>query len=134
MQYPALYILPKKGETAVGVVFPDIPDCYTSGENIDHAYRMAAEILQIRIDEMKAAGETVPAPRTPEQIKTGWKGWKEWTDGEEYAFVYVPYVPESKPRKYSLYLDSTLMARVDAVTDNRSAFFAKAAERMLGAS
>lgn len=134
MKYSALFILPKKGESSVGVVFPDIPDCYTSGEDIDHAYKMAMEILDIRLSEMKAAGKPLPKPSTIEQIKTKWKGWKEWTDGEDYAFIFVPYIPTGKPSKYTVYINSALMARIDEVTDNRSAFLSKAAEMLLSST
>lgn len=131
MKYSVLFVLPKEEGNSVGVVFPDIPDCYTSGENIDHAYKMAAEILRIRLDEMKAAGKPLPKPRNIDQIKKEWPEWKEWTDGEEVMFAYVSYIPTGKPSKYTIYLSSALMARIDEVTDNRSAFLSKAAEMLL---
>jgi hypothetical protein len=41
-------------------------------------------------------------------------------------------VPIHETRKYTISMDSSLMARIDAVTKNQSAFLAKAAEEFLG--
>ncbi|MBR1648249.1 MAG: type II toxin-antitoxin system HicB family antitoxin [Alphaproteobacteria bacterium] len=131
MKYLALFILPKEGKSSVGVVFPDIPDCYTSGENIDHAYKMAIEILNIRLDDIRRAGKPLPKPRNIGQIKDEWQDWNEWTDDEEYAFAFVSYVPTGKPSKYTVYMNDDLMSRIDEVTNNRSAFLSKAAEMLL---
>jgi hypothetical protein len=49
---------------------------------------------------------------------------------------YVAFIttdgPSHETRKYTISMDSSLMARIDGVTKNRSAFLAKAAAEFLG--
>lgn len=115
----------------VGVVFPDIPGCVSSGKNYEEAYRNAHEILAFFLEDLEAAGKKAPTPRTLEQIKSEWEDWTEWE--KKYSFVtgFVTYYPTCKPKKYTLYLDSALMARVDEVSKNRSAFFTEAIRSLL---
>ena len=45
--------------------------------------------------------------------------------------VVFPDLPVSKPCKYSIYMNRSLMKRIDAITNNLSAFLARAAEMAL---
>jgi hypothetical protein len=44
----------------------------------------------------------------------------------------IGFIPNHETRKYTISMDSSLMARIDGVTKNRSAFPAKVAEEYLG--
>lgn len=130
LKYIALFETDEKAE-GVGVVFPDFPECVSAGKNFDEALKNAHEILADIIEEKKVNGEKIPAPRTLEQIKSEWEDWQEWKDNYTFTVGYVYYIPEAKPKKYTIMLNSGLVARIDAVCRNRSAFLSKAAEMLL---
>lgn len=50
---------------AVGVWFPDLPGCFSAGDDLDHALRNAREALGLYIED----AETAPTPRTLEDLK-----------------------------------------------------------------
>lgn len=130
VKYIALYELGDK-ETDVGVVFPDLPGCISAGANYDEAVQMAHEALAVHIEALKKDGDPIPEPRTLEQIKAEWEDWKDWEREGNFVVGTVSLFPESKSRKYTLYLDASLMARIDEVAKNRSAFLSEAAKAAL---
>ena len=113
------------------VVFPDLPGCVSAGKDFEDAVQMAHEALSGHIECMKDAGLNIPEPRNLEQIKRNWPDWKDWKKSE-YTIALIALIPSHETRKYTISMDSSLMARIDAVTKNRSAFLAKAAEEFLG--
>ncbi len=130
LRYIALFETDEYAD-GVGVVFPDFPECVSAGDNYDEALKNAHEILADIIDEKKANGEILPKPRTLEQIKKEWPQWNEWQNNYTFTVGYVSYIPDAKPKKYTIMLNSGLVARIDAVCRNRSAFIAKAIEQAL---
>jgi len=116
---------------AFSVAFPDFPGCVSAGKNFEDAVRMAHEALSGHVDCMKDAGLKIPNPSNLEQIKQKWLEWKDWKKSE-YTTALIALIPSHETRKYTISMDSSLMARIDAVTKNRSAFFARAAEEYLG--
>jgi len=115
----------------LSVVFPDFPGCVSAGRNFEDAVRMSHEALSGHVACMKDAGLKIPEPSGLNQIKINWPDWKEWKDSE-YTIVLIALVPCHETRKYTISMDSSLMARIDSVTKNRSAFLARAAEEYLG--
>ena len=114
------------------VVFPDFPGCISAGKDYEDAIRMAHEALSGHVECMKDAALDIPEPSSLEQIKQNWPDWKEWKKSE-YTTALIALIPSHETRKYTISMDSTLMARIDAITKNRSAFLARAAEEFLGA-
>jgi predicted RNase H-like HicB family nuclease len=55
----------EEGKKGFGVVFPDLPGCFSAGDDFEDAMRMAHEALSLYAD----SGEPLPNPRTLEQIK-----------------------------------------------------------------
>lgn len=131
LKYIALFETDEEAD-GVGVVFPDLPGCFSSGRDYEEAVKNAHEILADYLGSLKAEGKKIPAPRSLEQIKKEWKDWADWEKNYSFTVGFVRYIPVEKPRKYSIYMSQSLMAQIDAVTDNRSAFLAKAAEQALG--
>jgi len=113
------------------VVFPDFPGCISAGKNYEDAVRMAHEALSGHVECMRNSGFEIPQPSSLEQIKMNWSDWTDWKDSE-YTTALIALIPSHETRKYTISMDSSLMARIDAVTKNRSAFLAKAAEEFLG--
>ena len=51
-----------------GVMFPDFPGCITAGSTLEEARRMAVEALALHIAGMVEDGDTVPSPRTLDDL------------------------------------------------------------------
>jgi predicted RNase H-like HicB family nuclease len=76
MRYP---ILIEEGTetTAFGVVFPDLPGCFSAGDTLDEAVESAREAAAAWIDAALDAGRVVPPPSTLDATRRmpGYEGW-----------------------------------------------------------
>ena len=50
--------------SAVGVVFPDLPGCFSAGDTLDEAVANAHEALRLYAEAEYSAGRELPQPRT----------------------------------------------------------------------
>ncbi|MBO5159336.1 MAG: type II toxin-antitoxin system HicB family antitoxin [Lachnospiraceae bacterium] len=66
--YPAIF---HKEEEGFWVSFPDFPECFTEGDNMEQAYQMAVEALGLAITSRKEEGEEIPNPTVPEKVDVG---------------------------------------------------------------
>lgn len=115
-----------------GVVIPDFPGFTTVGNSFEEALQNATEGLASHIEVMKDLNENIPAPSTFEQIKNNWDGWNDWArDVKNYITVIIPAIPGYGTQKILVTMDSRLVARIDRIAKNRSAFLSSAAEYML---
>jgi predicted RNase H-like HicB family nuclease len=55
--------------TSYGVSFPDVPGCISAGDTFEEAVANAGEALAGHFAAMRADGETIPAPRSFEELK-----------------------------------------------------------------
>jgi predicted RNase H-like HicB family nuclease len=111
------------GSESVGVVFPDFPGCVSVGDNFDDAVRMAHEALAFHIDGMRNDGETIPEPRTLEQIKSEWEDWNEWQNSYNFSIGFVEALPfKPKDRRINISMAEDLLYHIDSITNNRSGF------------
>jgi len=55
--------------TSYGVSFPDVPGCISAGDTFEEAVANAAEALAGHFAAMRADGETIPTPRSFEDLK-----------------------------------------------------------------
>jgi predicted RNase H-like HicB family nuclease len=51
-------------EKAVGVWFPDLPGCFSAGDDVDEALRKAPEALTLYAEAEAEEGRALPPPRT----------------------------------------------------------------------
>lgn len=65
--YPAVFH--KAEEGGFWVTFPDIPECMTQGEDIQHAYQMAVDALGLSITSMEQEGELIPQSSSPDMVQ-----------------------------------------------------------------
>jgi len=56
-------------DTAVGVWFPDLPGCFSAGDNVDEALHNAAAAVTIYAEELAKAGRRLPDPRSIADIR-----------------------------------------------------------------
>jgi predicted RNase H-like HicB family nuclease len=57
-------------ETAVGVWFPDLPGCFSAGDNVDEALHNAAEAVALYAEELAKNGRRLPAPRSITDLRS----------------------------------------------------------------
>lgn len=63
--YPAIF---HREEEGFWVTFPDFPECFTEGDNMELAYEMAVEALGLAITSRKAENQEIPIASQPDTI------------------------------------------------------------------
>lgn len=61
--YPAIFHNDEKG--GYWISFPDFPECFTQGETIDEAYKMAVDAIGLCIDEKLKNNDELPKVSSP---------------------------------------------------------------------
>jgi predicted RNase H-like HicB family nuclease len=56
-------------EKAVGVIFPDLPGCFSAGDTLDEAIALAPEALALWMEGAHELGMAIPRARTPSEIR-----------------------------------------------------------------
>ena len=54
---------------AVGVWFPDLPGCFSAGDDLDQALLNAPVALELYAEGRTAAGQPLPPPRTLTELR-----------------------------------------------------------------
>ena len=69
--FPAVFVKEDNGQYSVS--FPDIPQCYTCGDDLQDAFDMAQDVLCLRLYDMEEAGEAIPRASAVQSIHCGEK-------------------------------------------------------------
>ena len=74
MRYPCAI---ETGNGVYGVIFPDLPGCYSSGETLEDAFKDAKEAAESWMDAMADEGLEIPAPSAIDEVvkNPDYKGW-----------------------------------------------------------
>ncbi len=67
--YPAVFTAEEKGMYSVD--FPDLKNCFTSGENLQDALEMAEDVLALTLYEYERDKKPLPAPSRIKAIPLG---------------------------------------------------------------
>jgi len=57
-------------DKAIGIWFPDLPGCFSAGDDIDDALRNAHEALALYAEAEAQEGRALPKPRTISTLKS----------------------------------------------------------------
>jgi predicted RNase H-like HicB family nuclease len=57
-------------DKAIGVWFPDLPGCFSAGDDVDDALRNAQEALALYAEAEAQEGRALPKPRTISALKS----------------------------------------------------------------
>jgi predicted RNase H-like HicB family nuclease len=118
-------LIHKEPDSDFGVSFPDFPGCVTAGSTLQEALAMAEEALAGHVEAMMEEGEVIPEPSDADAVMAD----PENRDG---VVVLVPMPDDAaKIIRVNVTLPAGLLRRIDARTNNRSRFLAKAAEKAL---
>src|SRR5665213_3336269 len=75
-------------ETAIGIWFPDLPGCFSAGDDVDDALRNADEAASLYAESLAEDGKPMPAPRSLKALRDD----PEVAPGlKEYMVALVPY-------------------------------------------
>jgi predicted RNase H-like HicB family nuclease len=58
-----------EADEGVGLWFPDLPGCFSGGDDVDEALENAPEALALYAQELIADGRKLPRPRTLDELK-----------------------------------------------------------------
>jgi predicted RNase H-like HicB family nuclease len=56
-------------ETAVGIWFPDLPGCFSAGDDVDEALGNAGDAVRLYAEELAKDGRALPRPRTFSELR-----------------------------------------------------------------
>ena len=82
-------VIHKDPDSDFGVSFPDFPGCITAGRTIEEAKAMALEALRGHIEEMQAAGETIPSASSFDQVMSN----PDFSDGVAFLVAVKEPLP-----------------------------------------
>ena len=68
--YTAVFSPEPENNNALNVDFPDLPSCFTCGDGLDDAIKMAKDVLCLRLYGMEQESEPIPAATSPQNIET----------------------------------------------------------------
>ena len=132
MLYP-IAILPGDAQHAWGVEVPDIPGCFSAGDDLDDAMAMAREAIEIHLEILAEDGAAIPAAQkvTVHQTNADFKGCI-WALVDIDITKYL-----GKAEKLNITLPAHLLTRIDEhvkhhpEVKSRSGFLASAALKVL---
>ena len=84
--------------------------------SLEEALWLAQNLLKTSVADFHSRGKDVPQPLSPDQVDSG-----------DWQVIWLPVTVSSAPEQVLLTLPRSLVTQIDAVTDDRSAFFAKLA-------
>ena len=98
------------------VIFPDLPEAFTQGDDIPEAMEMAEDVLKITLEEYAREGKTPPAPSGPEEARTLMeKEAAELGDAGREFFLQLIAAPDmdSTPVKVTMSLPRNVLGMLD---------------------
>ena len=66
--YPAVFT---KEESGYSVTFPDLKNCFTSGETLEEAVEMAGDVLCLTLYDLEQEGAAIPAASAVNEVPHG---------------------------------------------------------------
>ena len=119
----AIYLgVVERGKHGFGVFFPDVPGCVSAGDNLFQAMENGEQALAAHIELLAQDGEDIPVASSEIAVN----------EDIEVASYFLAHVElPGKSVRLNITMDEGLVARIDRVARNRSAFLAEAARERL---
>jgi predicted RNase H-like HicB family nuclease len=124
MRYP-IAIEPGDERHAFGVVVPDLPGCFSSGDTLDEAIDNAREAIELWLETVIDEGGSIPEPKPVSAYQR-----KRMFAGHVWALVTIDIASLSdKTERINITLPSRVLRRIDAAAkaagETRSGFIAR---------
>jgi predicted RNase H-like HicB family nuclease len=110
------------GEHGFGVFCPSVPGCVSAGDTLLEAMENGEQALAAHIELLAQGGEDIPESSTSAEVDD---------DIEVTAYFLAHVELPGKTVRINVTIDEGLVARIDRVASNRSAFLAEAARERL---
>jgi predicted RNase H-like HicB family nuclease len=121
---------------AFGMWVPDMPGCTSMGKTLDELLHAAQEALRLWAEDAMEDGETVPTPRSFDDVYADRKVAVALREGAALAIVPL-LIDSGRSVKANLSLDTGLLAAIDDAAAarglTRSAFLSTAAREKISA-
>ena len=112
----------ERGEHGFGVFFPDLPGCVSSGDSLFSAMENGERALAAHVELLAQEGEEIPESSSDVAVD----------EDVEVASYFLAHVElPGRTVRLNVTMDEGLVARIDRVARNRSAFLAEAARERL---
>ena len=92
-------VMTPESDGGYSVDFPDIKQCYTCADDLPQALEMAQDVLCLRLYDMEEAGEEIPNPTDPHDVKI---------EGNEFVSIVACDTIEYRKRNNSRAVKKTL--------------------------
>lgn len=127
MRYPVAIELGDEGQ-AFGVVVPDLPGCFSAGDDLDEAMSNTEAAILTWIDAMLDMGQSIPQPSSVAALRVEHPELVDWV----WALVTVdPARLDERIERIDITLPRRVLARLDAaahsVGETRSGYIARLA-------
>lgn len=96
--FPAVF---EQTDKSIGIYFPDLPGCISSGDDEQDAIRMAKEALTLHLYGMEEDGEEIPQPSSIRTIQ-------ESLDPHEYVVAIEVWMPPFRDKMQQKAVKKTL--------------------------
>lgn len=134
MLYPV--VIHQEGESAYGVIVPDIPGCFSAGDTLEEALSNVREAIDLQLESFVEDDEDIPSASDMKSLSND----PEYSGGI-WALVDIDITQYlGKADRLNITLPHNLVYRIDKkVSDNklfknRSQFLAEASLRLLAIS
>jgi predicted RNase H-like HicB family nuclease len=107
MRYP---ITIEVADETYGVIVPDLPGCFSAGDDLDSAMAGAEEAAAAWIDAALDAGEAVPAPSSLDDLQNK-PTYSGWTFG---VIMIDPALLDDSIERVNITLPRRVLRRLDA--------------------
>ena len=124
-------LVEKENDTAFGITFPDVPNCFSASDELNDVMTNAVEALSFFAED-----EALPVSRSLDELKADSDIIKALAEG---AFLISVPVIENDARvvRANITMEAGLLNAIDETAKarklTRSAFLAQAARREIGA-
>jgi len=131
--YYGIFVIDNDDNGKVSVVFPDIPGCFTWGENMEDAFAMAIDALESHLEALADDGNAIPSPSSRDKALEKFKA--EYQDESTPNEIILQLVPapelDNSPMRVNVSIKRYQLERIDrkaaAAGMSRSGFLAAAA-------
>ena len=112
-------LIRKDEGSAFGVEFPDVPGCFSGGDDLVEAKAMAAEALRAHLDLLAADGDPIPAPSGAAAVMARLAAEPGALDGFHSLTEIEAQAATSKAVRVNVTFDERLLARIDDAATTR---------------
>lgn len=127
MRYPVA-IEPGTDGGSCGVVVPDLPGCFSSGDSVEDALSQAEEAIVAWLEAAIDDGTPIPPPTSVALLRARHKAWRSWV----WAIVKIdPAILDDTVERVNISLPRRVLHRLDALArdsgETRSGLIARLA-------